>query len=86
MQSADVGPLVQKAGRKLLSYSVVHRSLSTCFGIFDLLYDVKLPWAQGYSHGKCRLLQIPEALAHLTFAVFRLSPLLGWKAIAVTGE
>lgn len=85
-QSANVGPLVQKAERKLLFPSVVCRSFSTCADIFDLLYNVRLPWAQGYSHGKCRLLQIPGALAYLTFPCSGSVPCWGWKAVAVAGK
>lgn len=69
--------LVQKAEGKLFFSSVVYRSFSTCSGIFDVLYNVKLTWAYGYSHGKCKLLQIPGALEHLTFTGLRISPLLG---------
>lgn len=71
MHKENTQPLVQKAEKTMLqkvlkheTFSFLLHSLSTYYGVFNLLFNVMLPHTWGYVQGVCRPSQVPRGPAH----------------------
>ena len=54
VQNENMGPFVQKTEKNFFLSSIVSLFLSTYDGVFDLLFNITLPWSWGYLQDNCK--------------------------------